>query len=65
MILEWNGTPLIDTLVSMYGSNNTTPSGVIGAGELRNDVMIYYVNASSRTLRYAKVFKVEANLQLF
>ena len=65
MILEWTGTPLIDTLVSMYGSNNTTPSGVLGAGKLRNDVMIYYANASSRTLRYANFFKVEANLQLF
>ena len=47
-----------------YGSENPTASGVLGASELRNDAIMYSVNAPSRTLRYSKGVKVEYDLQI-
>ena len=55
----------MDNLGSLHGSKNTTVSGVLGARELRNNFMMYSVNASSFTLRGANLFKVEAKLQPF
>ena len=54
----------MDTLGSPYGSENPTAGGVFGSGNLRNGAMMYSDNASSRTLRNAKVVKVEVNLKL-
>ena len=45
-----------------YVSESPTTSGVLGARYLSNDAMMYYFNASSCTLRYAKGVRVESNL---
>ena len=62
--LDWTGTPRIDTLGSLYGSDNNTASGVLGAGDLRNDAVIYSASKSSCTLRDSKGVNVESDLQL-
>ena len=62
--MEWTETPRIDTLGSLYGYDNPTSSGFLGANELSNDAMMYSANASSRTLRDEEGVKVEADLQL-
>ena len=54
----------MDAFGILYGSKNPTASGVIGAGELRKDAMMYSDNASSCKLSYDKGVKVEAYLQL-
>ena len=46
--LEWTGTPLMDTFDRPHGSENTIDSAVIGAGEIRNNAMIYSANELSR-----------------
>ena len=62
--MEWTGTLQMDAFGILYGSKNPTASGVIGAGELRKDAMMYSDNASSCKLSYDKGVKVEAYLQL-
>ena len=59
--MEWTGTLKMDTLGSLYGSDNPTTSGVLCAGELINDAMMYSDNASSCTLSDAKCVKAEAD----
>ena len=52
------------TLGIPYGYDNPTASGFLGAGELRNDSMVYSDNLPSCKLRGDKGVRVEANLQL-
>ena len=57
-------TPQMYTLGRLYGSENPTASGVIGAGDLRKDAMMYSANALSLKLSDAKGDKFEAELPI-
>ena len=52
----------MDNIGSPYGSESPNASGAIVNSEMSNDAMMYYANASIRTLRDAKGVKVEADL---
>ena len=52
----------MNTLVSPYVSENYIASVVLCAGELRNNIMMYYVKMSSFKLRDAKRVSVESDL---
>ena len=54
----------MDKLGILYGYENTTASGVLGAGNLRNDAMMYSDNASIRMFKDDKGVKVESKIQI-